>query len=80
MKIQAHIQNIGDDIIVSGGHVIGTVGEELRIESIKIDSPVALQYRVHQQDIGWTSWVDSGNWCGVKGQSKRVEAIEIKIK
>ena len=80
MKIQAHIQNIGDDIIVSGGHVIGNVGEELRIESIKIDSPVALQYRVHQQDIGWTSWVDSGNWCGVKGQSKRVEAIEIKIK
>ena len=56
----------------------GTVGESKRMESIKLDAPYKIKYRVHQQGIGWTDWVSNGTWCGVKGQSKRLEALEVK--
>ena len=60
------------------GNIAGTVGESLRMESIKLDAPYKIKYRVHQQGTGWTSWVTNGTWCGAKGQSKRLEAIEVK--
>jgi len=63
---------------VYAGNICGTVGESKRMESINLEAPYKIEYRVHQQGIGWTSWVENGTWCGVKGQSKRLEAIEVR--
>lgn len=87
LTYSTHVQNIGNTAWVSGGNVIGTTGQSLRVEGINInlnqDSAHALSgtimYRTHVQDIGWTDWKTLGQYSGTSGRAKRVEAIEIKL-
>ena len=77
-----HVQNIGWQGSVNDGSVSGTTGRSLRLEGIKISSPVAdLEYRTHVQNIGWESgWTSAGGVSGTTGRSLRLEAIQIRLK
>ena len=68
-----HIQNLGWQ---DGEQTIGTVGQSLRLEAVKIDLP-GIEYRAHVQDLGWLDWVASGQVAGTTGESRRMEAIQI---
>lgn len=75
-----HIKDVGDKEYknISKDTILGTTGQNKRIEAIKItgkDTPYI--YRVHQKNIGWSAWTFNGNWCGVKGKKLQIEAIEI---
>lgn len=68
-----HIQNLGWQ---DGEQTIGTVGQSLRLEAVKIDLP-GIEYRAHVQGLGWLDWVASGQVAGTTGESRRMEAIQI---
>ena len=76
------MQNIGWQGSVNDGSVSGTTGRSLRLEGIKISSPVAdLEYRTHVQNNGWESgWTSAGGVSGTTGRSLRLEAIQIRLK
>ena len=69
------------------GQTSGTVGEEKRLEAIKISLGNAeeiyeeanIKYQVHMQDYGWMDWKQNGEIAGVIGKEKRLEAIRIKL-
>ena len=71
--LSGHIQNLG---WTDGEQTIGTVGQSLRLEAVKIDLP-GIEYRAHVQDLGWLDWVASGQVAGTTGESRRMEAIQI---
>lgn len=79
------LQTLGWTKWAKDGAIIGTTGENRRLETIKINLYEALeseklQYRVHVQDIGWMDWVAEGNVAGTAGKSKSIEAIQIKLR
>lgn len=76
LRIKAHIQDYGWSDWKQENEVVGTVGEDKRIEAIILEGDVS--YRVHAQDIGWTEWKNSGEIAGTVGESKQIEAIEIR--
>lgn len=76
LKCQVHIQNKGWTEWLTEGELAGTIGEQLRLEGIKIIG--AGPYRVFTQNKGWGPWTDPGEIAGIVGQSLRIEAIEIK--
>ena len=80
IQYKAHIQDIGWTEWKTTGEIIGTEGQDKRIEAIILQGKngLDLSYRVHIEDIGWTNWVGNGQEAGTTGQSKRIEAIEIK--
>lgn len=84
ISYSAHVQNIGWQKSVSNGVRIGTVGQSLRLEGIKInlvnpDYSGSIVYATHIQDIGWQKSVANGALSGTTGQSKRLEAISIAL-
>ncbi len=76
IRIKAHIQDYGWTDWKNCNDIVGTVGEDKRIEAIVLEGDVS--YRVHVQDLGWTEWKNSGEVAGTEGESKQIEAIEIK--
>ncbi|MCF0125830.1 MAG: SH3 domain-containing protein, partial [Clostridia bacterium] len=81
----AQLQNVGWIGWTNDGNTLGTTGENIRLETIKISLYGAiqsekLQYRAHVQDIGWMNWVSDGEQAGTVNQSKRIEAIQIKLR
>ena len=81
VSYSTHVQNIGWQGNVTDGDTSGTTGRSLRLEAIKISSPVAdIQYRTHVQNIGWQNgWTNEGNVSGTTGRSLRLEAIQIRL-
>lgn len=80
----SHIQNIGWSNNVSNGMTSGTVGQGLRLESIKINLgnnrySGNIEYSSHVQDYGWMNYVKDGEVSGTVGESKRIEAIKIRL-
>ena len=78
--VVVHIKDVGDKEYknISKDTILGTTGQNKRIEAIKItgkDTPYI--YRVHQKNIGWTDWTFNGFWAGTKGKGLQIEAIEI---
>ena len=69
--------------------IIGTTGERLRLEAIKIKvventTGKFLRYRGHVQGKGWLPWRSApkgtyGAWAGTTGESRRLEAIQIEL-
>lgn len=76
LKYQVHIQNKGWSEWLTEGDFAGTIGEQLRLEGIKIIG--ARRYRVFVQNKGWGPWTDPGEIAGSVGLSLRIEAIEIQ--
>lgn len=80
LQCRAHLQNIGWTEYIDASELIGTAGEERRIEAIQFiaNNGLEIQYRVHVENIGWQEWKQNGEVAGTESQSLRIEAIEIK--
>jgi len=81
---QAHVQNVGNQAWVRDGSAMGTTGQSLRMESIRLqlDKGVYsgnIEYRTHIQNIGWTGWSRNGQLSGTNGRSLRMEALEVRL-
>ncbi|MGN0502106.1 MAG: RICIN domain-containing protein, partial [Ruminococcus sp.] len=77
-----HVQNIGDVAPVSNWEVLGTTGQALRLEGVRMSvngMSGDVQYRVHVQNYGWMDWKSANEYAGTTGESLRIEAIEIKL-
>lgn len=88
VKIHAkgHIQGIGwkDYGIIASDTVIGTTGQERRLEAISLEAEglpdgMNIYVRYHIEDEGWSDWIKGGILAGTVGLGKRMEAIQIKI-
>lgn len=78
IQYTAHVQNIGWQSWVDGGALIGTTGQQKRMEAICIYSPVtSIYYTTHVSNVGWQEWVGDGDVAGTTGLSQRIEAIQI---
>ena len=81
---QGHVQNIGWQQPVGNFGMVGTQGQGLRLEAIRIlvDDPVYggnVRAMVHMQDIGWNQgWVDAGI-AGTTGQGRRLEGARLEL-
>lgn len=81
---QGQVQNIGWQNAVPDGQQAGTVGQALRLESVKINLNNALPgmyvtYQVHAQNIGWMDSVQDSQIAGTVGKSLRLEAIKVQL-
>jgi uncharacterized protein YjdB len=78
-----HFQGTGDDTGVSTGQILGSIGQQRRMEQLWIEvvgeyeDQYSIYYKIHQQDIGWTEWYRDGQKVGKRG--KRIEAVKIKL-
>ncbi len=85
IKYSAHVQNIGWQGWVNAGGVAGTIGQNLRMEAIRIQLEgqsaqyYDVYYRAHIQNAGWLGWAKNGEPAGSAGASLRMEAIQIQI-
>ncbi|MBO0468650.1 C39 family peptidase [Enterococcus plantarum] len=84
IKYQSHIKNIGWQASKSNGQTSGTIGQNKRLEALKIavdNAPVAggIEYRSHVQDIGWQNYVSNNSITGTVGKQKQVEALSIRL-
>ena len=82
VRASAHVQNIGWQGEVNAGATIGTTGQGLRVEAMKLtlDSGAlggTLQANAHVQDIGWQGY--RTGTIGTTGQSLRMEAVQLKL-
>lgn len=80
----AHIANYSWISPVGEGATIGTTGQGLRLEAVKLtlngwNGNSAISYRAHVANKGWLSWVNSGQVAGTTGQSIQSEAYQIKL-
>ena len=80
----SHVQDYGWKGNLYNGQTSGTVGEEKRLEAIKIDlnnleHSGSVTYRTHVQNYGWLGWVSDGEVSGTVGESLRMEAIQIQL-
>ena len=80
MEAQAHIQQEGwkDYGKIYQNTVIGTEGESLRLECLKLKGN--FEWRAYIQGSGWTAWTDADGVAtlGTVGQSLRMEKIEMR--
>jgi uncharacterized protein YjdB len=73
IRYYAHIQNIGDTPVMTGGQFVGTRGKALRLEgfAIWLEGPLAKQYNIfyqcHLQNIGDSAIYQDGGFCGTRG-------------
>lgn len=84
IRYEVHIQNLDWQSPKENGELAGTREQSLRIEAIKIDADIPIQYRVHTENKGgddkkggWSEYVPNGFMAGSVGESRRIEAIEI---
>lgn len=80
----ANIQNDGWQDEVYNGETIGTVGQGLRMEALKLDlyKPLysgEVTYSAHVQNIGWQDWKKDGEISGTVGEKLQMEAVKIKL-
>lgn len=81
---KAHVQKKGWLSGVSSGEIIGTTGESLRIEAIKLsvnsnELSGEIEYKSHVQKIGWQDYVSDGEMSGTSGRALRLEAVSIRL-
>ena len=79
--VTVHIKDIGNKEYknITKDTILGTTGQDKRIESIKITGKdTCYLYRVQQKNIGWSDWTSNGQWAGAQGKALQIEAIEIK--
>ncbi|KST97753.1 Ig domain-containing protein [Lactococcus lactis] len=85
IQYQGYVQNIGWQNPVQDGTIAGTIGNNLRLEALKINLTgniskyFSISYRAHVENIGWEPFVTDGIISGTVGKGLRIEAIEIQI-
>lgn len=87
---EAYVEGSGWQSAVYGNGIIGTTGQDLSIQALKINITSGngsisdkysggIQYSLHVEDYGWMSWQSNGTVAGTVGENKRAEAIKIKL-
>lgn len=87
VEVTAHIQSYGwvDSVEVSRGTYAGTVGENKRLEALRMElkgdvsKDFDIYYRVHVSKIGWLDWAKNGERAGTQGYGYGIEAVQIKL-
>lgn len=84
LTYSTHVQNKGWMNYVNTGEISGAIGQQKRIEAIKINLSLGtlngnIVYSSHVQCKGWTDYVSNGEVSGTEGQSKQLEAIKIQL-
>lgn len=85
IQYSTHVESYGWMNWVKDGAVAGTVGENKRIEAIKIQLTGELAqycdvyYRTHVSEYGWLGWAKNGQAAGTTSCGYKMQAIEIKI-
>ena len=76
---EVHGENYGwSQGLKQDGEEAGTTGQALRIEAIRIDADVPIEYSGHIQDIGDVPAVKNGEVLGTIGESRRLEQIVLR--
>lgn len=82
---QAHVQNKGWCDAQDGSEGIGTTGENLRLEAIRLNKTGGFEgffdlwYQVHVRNKGWMGWAKNGENAGTEGMSLQIEAIRVAL-
>ncbi len=81
---QGYIEGTGWQSVSQNDAMVGTVGNGLRLESIKINlnnapTGMRIKYQANIQNVGWTNWIYDGAQVGTPGQGLRIEAVRIKL-
>lgn len=84
MNYSAHVQNIGWQAEVNDLGIVGTIGQGLRVEALKVNlsnaaAGMKIQYQTQVQTIGWQDWVENGQLAGTTNQALRVEALKLRL-
>lgn len=90
VQYRGHVQNKGDiprpaGSFVTGPNELGSRGEGLRLEGIRIEltgavpSGAGISYEVHVQNEGWMKAAENGEFAGTTARSLRIEAIKINL-
>lgn len=79
------VLDVSNDKLASTYQIVGTTGEALRLEALKLNltgavpKGASIQYRVYVQNLGWTTAAADGTQAGTTGQDKRIEAAALKL-
>ena len=83
---QSHVQNYGDQGVVSNGATSGTEGQSLRLEYVNVcltNASGGIKIATHISCIGWKNYnsANAGSWVGsgTKGQSLAIEAVKFEL-
>ncbi len=81
---QGYVEGTGWQSVSQNDAILGTTGNGLRLEAIKINlnnasAGMRIKYQANIQNTGWTSWTYDGGQVGTPGQGLRIEAIRIKL-
>ena len=89
IKAQAHVSKIGWTNEIKGNDVtIGTVGQALPVEAVKLNlvdangkesDNYSIYYRVYA-GFGWMGWAKNGAQAGTTGMGLKIKAIQICIR
>lgn len=84
ISYQAHVENIGWQNWSQDGSLMGTQGQGLRLEALRmklVNAPadMRIKYQVHIQNIGWQDYVSNGQLSGTEGKSLRLEGVRIQL-
>lgn len=86
IQYQASIPNKGWGKLESPGKYVGTVGQVLPIEALRINlvsNPLALsgtlEYRMHVSNIGWQGWSRNNSIAGTLDKNLQGEAVQIRL-
>ena len=79
-KARGHIQDIGWTDWKNSGEVVGTTGENKRLEALQIDAPFEVEAKAHIQDIGWVDYgiINKDTIIGTTGKAKRIDCLCFK--
>lgn len=85
VQYEAHVQDIGWQGAVENDAIAGTVGQNKKIEALKIklyeqEFKGDVEYSVYVEGEGWQSYVSNGKISGTVGKNKKVEAVSIRLK
>lgn len=84
VNYQANVQRLGWLSPGKDGAIVGTVGQGLRIETLRIGLlnlpvPGEITYSAYTQKTGWQTPVSNNQVSGTVGQNTAIEAINVKI-
>lgn len=83
VQVEAHVQNRGWLRPVGEQAVVGTVGQNLNLEGLRLHLSGAdgsdIQVMAHVRNIGWQDWVSSNGVAGTVGKNLPIEAIKIRL-
>lgn len=84
VNYQTQVQNIGWMNTVSNMAVAGTVGQNLRLETIKISSDnlptgTGISYQAKVEGKGWMPAVQNGQQAGTVGQGLKMNQIKMNL-